>query len=212
MNKYSEEQLSRIDPVGEIKQRAIDLWEEAGQSSEQSWEDFFDQAQLDLTNGRGGQRVTRTADTYSYATQTVLTPEIEALRQSASSALIKALAHSFNHLLIEHECFCLQHVLDDHTVILSDGTRIHENTKEEIAETIAAIAEPFTSSIAVDEGKTLLDPKTAEFWLEYRKIEESKDEPLSFSDRNTISRIIQAMKDSEMISDVVFNKQQPELG
>lgn len=198
----SSKQFHAVDPLGEVARRAREIWIERGQPTGSSPDDFLSEAELDLLGGRS-------AGIPSHRTRhkVAVTPiplEIHRLQTAERDPLIHAIAHGINFLLNEHECYCLSRFLAGHEFSLRNSPIKYAPSDDEIASILAAFANEYPESFLKQYGvipvRDIPLPHRQCFWRNRMSEWKSVDEPLTYHDRNTTQRLLDALSHSEFFS------------
>jgi len=204
-NSSNEKIFGSFDPIGEIKNRAREIWIEHGRPSDRSWEDFTDEAEESLlTDFRGG-----------FATKEIrpnkkieipVSPELKRLRAVDDSSLLKAIAYTTHRLLNAHEIFCLVRLLAQSSFRLTDSKVDLIPSNQEIAIIAAHLAGEYPTATF---GKTISSITTevpletrSSYWLSRINKWLIQDTVLNFSDRNTMQRFHQGIIDSGIVNEI----------
>lgn len=195
-----------IDPVGEIRGRARELWRKAGSPTDRDWTHFFSQAEQDLTMGKSSGSANQPRERKQVPTA-VIPPEIEKLR-SHQDPVISALATTLHNFLDEHEVVCLGFVLQNHSITLADGTNLGPWTVDAAAQIVAYFASDYDAHFLEKNGyqnasAIPFDQKVI-YWQTKLQTAKAKDAPLTYADRNTISRVHDALLTDPRIKKMTY--------
>ena len=195
-SKPDSESMDKIaDPLGVIEHCAKRMWEQQGKPPGTTWRDHVGAAEELLLSGRSSG--TPACHTPHTETPAPIPPTIWALRDQSRDVFAAALARSINTLLNEHESYCLAVFLLWNEIRIVGGEAPVRCTEAKIAELLAAFSAQYDEDFVRRSGEGRLEnsslEKRAEYWN--RKIFKWKedDEPLTYSDRNTIDRLKDAL-------------------
>jgi len=194
-----------VDPIGEIRGRARELWRAAGSPTDRDWTHFFSLAEQELTAGKAfGEATSRGR---KQAPLVTIPPEIEKLRTHPDT-VISALATTLHSFFEEHEALCLGFVLQNHSVTLADGTTLGPWTVDAAARIVANFANDYDQLFLEKNGyhdlNTIPFDQKSTYWQAKLEQAQEKDAPLTYSDRNTISRIHDALLTDPRIKKVTY--------
>ena len=202
----SDEALQRIDPLGQIRAFAMELWEREGKSCSKSWEDFFEQAEEALLSGSGNEAFSQNTSIRARSTISPnTTPPIPVEQLSHLSdcdALSAIVAGAAKNFLSSHEGVCLARIFEEHKMVLADGRTIGPLTPDTIAPILANLVHvierddrsiPFLQKLGKNDASELSLSERAQYWHERLIDAIRRDEPLNYAQQNTIRRLIETL-------------------
>lgn len=185
-----------IDPLGEIRRHAKQLWKDAGSPEDKDWSDFFDDAESLLVKGRSSGTVSG-RNREKKIEQPEISPYIQSLINQRENILLSMLAESFGRELDMHDTVCLAAILSANELILKDGTVVGPLSEQEIGKLLAPLAKEydrfFLEQFKTEDSHAVPLEKRVEYWLERVVQIRAADKPLSYNDRNTIIRLEQEL-------------------
>ncbi|MCB0358492.1 MAG: hypothetical protein KDD44_02620 [Bdellovibrionales bacterium] len=182
-----------IDPVGEIRRRAKELYEADGSPAERTWTEYFAEAEEDFLGGStcgatpGRQRAHQRA-------KKSLDPELEKLLASKdASAHARVLASALKQPTKHHESICVGLILQTHTMSLQDGRVLSPLTASDAATVLALLAGEYDAAFCKDHGVAegrlaSLDARSG-YWKTLLEAQRAADQALTNADRNTVERL-----------------------
>ena len=199
----SEKNYPQIDPTGQIRSCAQELWVKDGKPTERSWEDYWSSAEELMMGGRSGegggtQKVEKTIDV-------VIPGEVQKLIAQDKNPLLSILASSFKAFIQLHESLCLVNILSNHSFVLRDGSRIAESSVEDIAEILVELARE------EDLEKRGSSQGSFAYWKETVAAYLKKDQALTYANLNTILRLLSEISSEERVLKCVYREGPPEL-
>lgn len=206
--------LEAVDPLGEIRSYASELWRSDGSPADKTWKDYWQQAEETILGGKSrGEPSERTRQTSAPSARRI--PDIFAeYLEKNDRPLLTLVLTTFRRTLTEHETLCLANILQTHQITTSTSsfTPVGEAESAEIAAVIAnEYDSSFLSNCQTDNLLAIPLARRSEYWLSKLKASKQKDEALSFNERNTIYRLLDELKHGSDVVDVVFAAQPAEL-
>ncbi len=192
--------MSRIiDPLGEIEARAKELWVNAGSPGDKTWRDFFSQAEADILGEPGAVSTARkeraTADDQS------LSSDFVTLAKDKNS-LLAFLATTLKKLLNDHESLCLGYILANNCLRfpsrdIATLAEIGPVSIENIADLLAYLSGDYETDFLkkenIEDYHFISHTKRSDYWRNKLLHMLKEDQALTYTDRNTINRIIDAI-------------------
>jgi len=133
---------STVDPIGEIRRHAEELYLLAGSPKNQNWEDFFAQAENNLLQSQvktpstsvslqpiGSQEARRAVD-----------PHFAQVLKNPKSPVLAFIAEALPHMLDEHEALSLANLLWSTSISLKDGSSLGPLDVDQAVEVIAPLS------------------------------------------------------------------------
>ena len=179
--------LKIVDPLGEIHNRAKELWTEEGRPEGKTWRDYWSRAERELcggiSDGKPNERWRERAQ-----------PEDKrGLLIESDNPVVQRIAPLLPGFLNEHESYCLAHMLMEADLKFSPTDRISQQSLSEAAEIAAELTgtygENFQAAFKVREAEKTTLVERVNYWSEVLEKAAAQDEPLSYNDRNTIERL-----------------------
>lgn len=207
------ENIDIVDPIGEIRRRAKELWRAAGEPADRTWEDFFQAAEDDLLGGRSSGDVSPTNQVHhpegvKGVHSDEIAAEVAPLVSQGDNLLLSVVASAAKSLLIEHDSICLARVLSSHLIQLRSGEIFEQLEDDLIAPILAELANEYNSEFlkkhGVSDGRTVNFQGRIAYWKERLQTLRRLDEPLSYADRNTVARLRVAIAAEPRVLEVTF--------
>ncbi len=199
--------LDRIDPIGEIKTRASELWQQAGSQSTEDWTDYFDEAEKQLMRGRSAESLTATPRSKSEHLDKPIPEPLKALITKSENPLVALLARTFSRFVDEHESLCLGHIFRNNRFQMKDGGTLSADSNQAISEVLAELAQEYPDDMLIQAGvqefSQLPIKKRSDYWLGRINKLFDDDKPLTFADRNTISRLLDMIVHEGSVAKVI---------
>lgn len=199
--------LDKIDPIGEIKTRASELWQQAGSQSAEDWTDYFDEAEKQLMRGRSAGTPTAAPRSKSEHAESPIPEQLQALIINSKNPLVAFLAQTFSRFVDEHESLCLGHIFRNNRFQMKDGGTLMADSNQAIAEVLAELGREYPDEVlkqaGVQEFLQIPINKRSEYWLARINKLFDDDKPLTFADRNTISRLLDMIMHEGRVAKVV---------
>lgn len=178
--------LTVTDPLGEIERLAKTLWKGRGQPAGTSWTDFIADAEKQLLSGLSGPRRISQAKAIRGKANAMQAPSRPRFPR------IAALLHLEEGLNL-HESYCFAKLLTWNEFRRGPEQEFHSCSDEEIVELLSLLATEYEESFLRSEGMGSLGEippeKLHRYWTKKLLDWRSLDEPLGYSDRNTLERI-----------------------
>ncbi len=183
-----------VDPLGEIRKRATELWIENGGPSGTTWEDFFADAEEELIAGKSG----------NVPTQRMRSLDPKPVNQTPycgdrAETLEQALHCVFGDTLSQHDSYCLAQILEQYSFVLKDQREMIVPSSEQIAIILAQLSLDYPVDLlklnCVSSPAELSLAVRVQYWSEKISEWETKDEPLTLADRNTMLRLHESIKE-----------------
>lgn len=206
----SERHYEIIDPLGEIRRRAKELWTRAGAPPDRTWENFFEQAEQDLLGDRGDEEAAQRTRRARRAPHSAPEPEPEIQQHinQQDNQLLSIVASAFPRFLDAHEAACLAYVLSTNTIRLRDGNQLANIGVEPIADVLTIMCSEydrdFLKEQGVMDGRTAASAARRAYWVTKLGALRHSDQPLSYADRNTISRVRVALAAESRVLQLEF--------
>lgn len=215
-----------IDPIGEIRTRAKELWAEAGKPEGTFWTNYFSKAEDDMLAQHGDPSQPQVSqknhappsasDPESVSDSEPVSEEITRIIETSNNRLVSVLAEALKIKLLEHECFCLSKILTTYRIMYTDNETVGPCSVREIAVVFADLASEyqakFLEQTGVQDETALSFEDRVSYWEQKLNTFASKDEALTYSDRNTIDRLLDRLRKSNQIADLMFQDIPFELG
>lgn len=187
------ENLQAVDPLGEIRNYALELYNNAGSPEGQSWEDFWEVAEETIL-GKGREASATEPSKSPQPQEPRRIPEaLEEVMKNTDNPCHRVLISSLRRNLNEHECCCLDHILSNHCIVFENEEEIKPLSVEERAEVMALLAGEYDSvffeAVGNDNILTIPVEKKVTYWKERLQEISEADEALHYNDRNTIQRL-----------------------
>ncbi len=187
------ENLQAVDPLGEIRNYALELYNNAGSPEDKSWEDYWEAAEETIL-GKGRESASAEHAKKSQNQEPRRIPEaLEETMNTTENSTHRVLIASLRRNLNEHECVCLDHILGNHCIVFENEEEIKPLTLEQRAEVLALLAgeydASFFESVGNDNILTIPLKEKMEYWKKRLELIAENDEPLQSNDRNTIQRL-----------------------
>jgi hypothetical protein len=202
-----------VDPLGEIRNLARQLFEDAGAPAGKSWKDFYSEAESKMLTV--AEKPAHSAAYKSAGENPVsINPQLAQIIESSEDPFIKILASSFTDLLSLHEAICLSHFLFDNKIILTSGVELQTNSVAEHSSILSLLGAELDQGYLDKLKKTTAQLSTAEkmlFWKEYLTNEIQADNPLNFNQQNTIRRLRSLIEKNPLVKEVQFIQAPSEL-
>lgn len=186
-----------IDPLGEIRARAKELWQADGAPADRPWQSYFSQAEgqfCGASGAPGGGPFVKHGETPG----TDRHPHLEQVAQREPGTLLSRVAASFTELLELHESDMLCELFLNYPVAI-EGSSAQTATlsTEETAALVAEVAGEYEEMFLQtnDTSNPLLVPleKRIAYWMSRIEQRSRSDEPLTNADRNTMARLEQQL-------------------
>lgn len=215
--KPSAETMDIVDPLGEIRLRAKQLWKEDGEPKDKTWTDYWTQAEEELLGGPPPGRPSIKKHVRDKAEEPAepLPVELQTLVEESDNPLLSAIASTLRRYLTEHEALCLTSILRSCRITLVDQQGIGPCDIPTVANILAALGKEydpeFVSKCGAKQPQEISLEKRVDYWN--RKLEDTvaRDEPLTYSDRNTINRLMGELAGGKEIVELVFEADPAEL-
>lgn len=205
-DELTDERLKVIDPLGEIRAFAHQLWIDAGSPGGQDWRDFFEQAERGMTEG-SGQITTSSKFKRSPTLQEIDRRFLMAV-QSSINPVVKLMSEIYPQFLNRHEALCLIALLDANEIVLRSGKKIKRPEVSVLAEALAELCGEYNGGfLERHHAKTFVDVPSdirIAYWMEEIPRLKAADEPLTYNDQNTIRRLLNEIQKSSEVRDVNF--------
>lgn len=209
--------LNIVDPLGEIRRRARQLWKEDGSPTSKTWENYWEQAEQEVL-GRTcfSSEAPSARKKAKVESAKPLPPHLQTLIDISEDRLCTVLASSLGRHLIEHEAVCLAHVLKTCRIRYTDNSEESQADNQRIASLLAQLVKEYDADFvkankAADPWGVPLEKRNA-YWSEKVQDLFFKDEPLTYADRNTINRLKDEIAANEQVSEIFFEAAPIELG
>ncbi len=200
--------LQAVDPLGDIRNYAIELWNDAGSPEEKTWEDFWHIAEETVLGKGRDQAASKTTKKNQEQPQRRIPDALQELLESTKEPLVRVLVSSLKRTLSDHECLCLDHILSNHCIVLEDSTQIEIAELSERSNLLALLAGEYDSSFIEqansDNILAIPDEAKSKYWLDRLEEVTRKDEPLHFHDRNTIQRLLDEIASNDSVKTLRF--------
>lgn len=187
--------LGVIDPPGVIGNLAKRLWKDHGEISGTTWRDHFADAEELLLAGRSGPAPTQ--PDLPEKEMELLPAPIWVLRDQDDDPIARAIARSIDRLLTAHESYCLGYLLIFNEFKLHGTLEFEAFGDERITYLLAMLSAEYDEEFIKREGGSLGDisQETRTLYWTQKIIQwREADETLSYSDRNTIDRLRDALR------------------
>lgn len=195
-----------LDPLGEIERLAKTLCQEDPAHRFERWEDYWAEAEARLVSRLGsyakGPRV------HQEGRWNQLSPEFAELSHFTTPRLLPVLARALIRPLNDHEACCLGYILRTSEVCWSDDTRDMPLAVEKISELLPRLCFDYPPEFYDQAGEKQIalvptDLK-ANYWAARLQNIAREDEPLNYSDQNTILRLRRQICMQPEIADLKF--------
>ena len=194
------------DPLGEIRRRARELWEEAGKPANKGWPAFFDEAEEQLvggvSSGRPSGRHRNPMRDHEVA------PQVASAASQSEDGLLSIVASALKQLLTHQEALCLAYVLESHCIVLKDGKRLQPSDDHETATVLAALASEYDEGFLRQQhahSPFEIDPQARiDYWERVLLGRHREDNALTNLDRNTVNRLVTALRAEPRIDRVDY--------
>ena len=194
--------IDLIDPLGEIRNYAKKLWQEAGAPDDSDWTDYWAQAEGTMVSGVSKQEPPTSVAPLVSSSESP-TAEIQTLIDNSEQLLVSALANALKRQLNDHESVCLANILMTHRFVMKDESIVERSDTTQAASVLALISWDYKPSFMAEHNtKNASNIDTLDrtnYWKERLESTIREDEPLTFSDRNTISRLLELMENEGRI-------------
>ena len=183
-----------IDPLGEIRGRAKELWQKAGSPSDRSWESFFNDAERDLTAGKSDGVPSGRQKHFLH--EASLSKEFEALIESNDDILLQCILRATKEPIQEHDALCLGRILTECSLKLPSGVSSAPLTTFDAAHYLAFVSAEYSNDFIQSSGGSIDAASHADkqsYWDEKLSTLALHDEALTNADRNSIARIKMAL-------------------
>ena len=186
------------DPLGEIKRRAEEIWREKGCPAGTAPDDFIEEAEASLLGGSSGGAAP-SGRHREHAIDVPIASALLELRERERGSLLGAAANSVSKLLDSHESFCLAELLLQNSFSLPGAGEEITPTEEEIARMLAELAAEYPGVTAPEKMSVA---ERASYWERELGEWNAKDEPLGFSDRNTMQRLRDTLLQGGLVKEI----------
>ncbi len=201
-----EREYDIVDPLGELRRFAKELWSREGKPEGSTWQDYFSRAE-EVVLGAGvslEDRKKRTPRIFLPPKKKEKSPYIAGLIEQKNDPLLSLCASVFGREIDEHESFCLSVVLENNKIVLGEGGEVAPASRARIASILAALVgvypKEFTTSFDVDSFFEIPFRARIDYWMENLEALSIKDEPLNYCDLNTICRIESVVKENANVT------------
>lgn len=198
--------IEQIDPLGEIRSYARKLWIEDGAKDNKNWKNYWKKAERMLVGGVSDFQSTKPENVCK--TRDILSSDIRALIKQEDNELLSVLASAFKALLNDHECKCLANILMTHSFLLYDLNTVEPLDICEVSEVLSKLAweydQKFLEQRNCASAMNTSEEVRAEYWKQKLRVQITTDKPLTFADRNTIQRLINAVADEVKVLEITF--------
>ncbi len=195
--------IELIDPLGEVRARAKELWVDAGSPSDKNWEEFYTQAEQQLL---AGSAASSSDSTLKAAKPSKTHPAIAEAGAQNNNLQLSVIAGALQRPLDAHEAAVLGDMLTTFQFKFADGSQIGPVDPEQASEILAPIAGEYDESFLMQHGTK--DPFTIElgerqrYWNKFIKSRKTADEARSNADRNTLARLLTSISSDQRIREI----------
>jgi hypothetical protein len=198
-----------VDPLGEIRSCARDLWNQDGAPADKDWTHYWSQAEkLTLGGKSSGAPSGRVKVAASPRQDRPLSSSLQEILENEDELLPSLLAGAFRRALNDHECLCLARILETYSFKLTGGRNLPASTPDEISAALALLAGEYDSDFlsAYSSLNLLTIPvqQRTRYWAKKCQKMREEDNALSFADRNTVHRLLDELKHEPRVQELVF--------
>ncbi|MCB0322419.1 MAG: hypothetical protein KDD69_02565 [Bdellovibrionales bacterium] len=199
--------LDIVDPLGEIRSYAKELWRRDGAPSEKDWTDYWEKAEAMVVGGVSyGAPSGRQERTVPDVTSS---PGLTAGINQSENPLLSVVASAITKELDEHEAMCLANILRTHTLTVQGVGSIEPASNEAVAAILSEVAREYPVELLQQHGTGSPDfrsiPVEARQLYWSKKIAEwsAADVALSNADRNTVYRLLDRLRSESRVLAIV---------
>ena len=212
-----ERNYERLDPLGEIRRYAKQMWVEAGKPDDKDPLDYFDEAEQLLVGGRSSSapsgRIRHLAKGEGVNEQ--LSGYVQGLIEQSENKVLSVVAESLRRELSAHDAVCLATILKVNELQLKDGSSIGPLKEVQISGILAALTNEydhfFLEQMGTSDFHSISIGQRLAYWQQRLEDLQKVDKPLSFHDLNTISRLEGEMISHGRIAKLINRSSSPEL-
>jgi len=199
--------LEIVDPLGEIRRHAKELYEKAGSPVEKSWKDFWPESEAALTVGPSIKRDGEKAGVSRLAAQE---NALQKLAENSSDPFLLVIARHFPHGITSHQARCLAIYLSENSVWFHAESVSRKPIPMSESASLLALAcldysDDELKAMGVHSIKDVPQASAESFWREQLRVLEKSDRALDFQHRNTILRLHEAFSTDEEVREVAFS-------
>lgn len=195
--------IDAVDPLGEIRTRAKELWRAAGAPGDTDWTEFYQQAETELTAGTSGGRPNPRQR--KSASPSERHPALVNAAESRDD-LLAAIASSSSRPLDAHSSIVLGDLLTTQRVTFSSGEQRGPLTPEQAGDILAEVSGEYDENFFTLHGVS--DPFAApllersRYWSKRLRARAAADEAQTNADRNTLARLRTSLIADKRINDI----------